>query len=45
MRKTVYKARVGRDAKVYWYGDLPLRIAFFIINIIEIAIIVYLIVR
>ena len=41
--KTVYKLVI--HDKSYYYGDYILRIAFLVINMIEIGIIIYLLVR
>lgn len=45
MRKTIYSATIGNDKNTYWYGDKLLRIVSAIAHTIELALIIYLLVR
>ena len=45
MRKTIYSATIGNDKNTYWYGDKLLRIVSVIVHTIELALIIYLLVR
>lgn len=45
MRKTIYSATIGNDKNTYWYGDKLLRIISAIVDIIQIALIIYLLMR
>ena len=45
MRKTIYSATIGNDKNTYWYGDKLLRIVSAIVHTIELALIIYLLVR
>lgn len=45
MRKTIYSATIGNDKNIYLYGDKLLRIATVIVDTIQIALIIYLLVR
>lgn len=45
MRKAIYSATIGNDKNTYWYGDKSLRIVSAIAHIIELALIIYLLVR
>ena len=42
--KTTYKTNIN-DGKDIWFGDKPLRIAFIITNLLELAAIIYLLLR
>ena len=45
MRKTIYSATIGNAKNTYWYGDELLRIVSAITHTIELALIIYLLVR
>lgn len=45
MRKTIFYATIGNDKNTYWYGDKLLRIVSAIAHTIELALIIYLLVR
>lgn len=45
MRKTIYSATIGNDKNTYWYGDKLLRIVTVIADTIQIALIIYLLVK
>lgn len=45
MRKTLYSAKIGNNENTYWFGDKMLRILSAIAHTIELALIIYLLVR
>ena len=45
MRKTIFYATIGNDKNTYWYGDKLLRIVSAIAHTIELALIIYFLVR
>lgn len=45
MKKTIYACKFSNGDKIYWYGDKLLRIVSTIAHTIELALIIYLLVR
>lgn len=45
MRKTIFYAKISNGEITYWYGDKLLRIVTVIADIIQFALIIYLLMR